>query len=73
MVRLWLLLILLTYLMSGCKEDLEFPGEKDFPVVVLKNPTDNNVDGITLAGSLIIKQFQSHPAVSYGFIIQGIA
>ncbi len=69
MVRFYLLLFLMILLISGCKEELEFPGEKEFPVVILKNPTDNNVDGVTLAGSSILNLQQTHNMVSYGFII----
>lgn len=69
MVRLWLIVILTILLTSGCKEDLEFPGKKDFPVVILENPSDKNVDGVTLSGSLIMNMLQYHPAISYGFII----
>ncbi|TVQ17296.1 MAG: hypothetical protein EA361_02800 [Bacteroidetes bacterium] len=69
MVRLYSIIFLSLLLLLGCKEDLEFPGEKDFPFVVLKNPLDNNFDGVTLSGSLIINSQQTHNMVSYGFVI----
>ncbi|TVQ17220.1 MAG: hypothetical protein EA361_02850 [Bacteroidetes bacterium] len=64
------ILFIITILLLGCKEDIDFPLQKDFPFVKTMEPIVINKDDVNLIGDLVlpVNFSNSNGEIEFGFI-----